>query len=288
MVRFIKDNHTYTNNGKVLISVTQLLAKHGLAPDYSGVSPEVLEKKAERGTLVHAEIEAWVNKGEPGFTKELSAFIDYISEHKVVVDASEFLVANDIVAGTADLLLDQNTIADIKTTSTIHKESVSWQLSLYAYLYGRPILTGQVFHFDNNGKLEVVDIPLKPIKEVEALLQCEREGKIYKQEINFGAELQALTEVQNLIINLETQKNEAEKKSAELKKAIMGAMEAQAIIKYEDDKIRLNYISAGTRTSLDSKRLKAEKPEIYEAYTNTTNIAPSLRIAIKNAEIEEK
>lgn len=57
---FNKENHTYTLDGKILISVTQLMRKHGLAPDYSGVNEVVLQRKAERGTLIHEEIERYI------------------------------------------------------------------------------------------------------------------------------------------------------------------------------------------------------------------------------------
>ena len=57
MILFDEKTHTYTDDGKHLISVTQLMKKHGLAPDYSGVSESVLGAKAQRGTLIHKEIE---------------------------------------------------------------------------------------------------------------------------------------------------------------------------------------------------------------------------------------
>ena len=48
MIRFDAEKHEYFDGEKRLISVTQLLRKHGLAPDYSGVSDAVLNAKAER------------------------------------------------------------------------------------------------------------------------------------------------------------------------------------------------------------------------------------------------
>ena len=57
MLKFDAEKHEYFDGEKRLISVTQLLKKHGLAPDYSGVSDSVLNAKAERGTLIHSEIE---------------------------------------------------------------------------------------------------------------------------------------------------------------------------------------------------------------------------------------
>ena len=47
MLEFNPDSHEYTLDGKKLISVTQLMRKYGLAPDYSNVSPATLEAKAK-------------------------------------------------------------------------------------------------------------------------------------------------------------------------------------------------------------------------------------------------
>ena len=49
MVKFNKEKHEYSDNGKVLISVTQLLKKHGLSTDFSNVDKDLLNAKAERG-----------------------------------------------------------------------------------------------------------------------------------------------------------------------------------------------------------------------------------------------
>ena len=61
MLIFNEDKHEYTLDGKKLISVTQLMSKYGLAPDYSNVDPEVLKRKAQRGTLIHKEIEDYLS-----------------------------------------------------------------------------------------------------------------------------------------------------------------------------------------------------------------------------------
>ena len=64
MITFNEELHKYFDGDRELISVTTLLKKHGLAPDYSGVSESVLNRKAERGTLVHEEIENYMKFGK--------------------------------------------------------------------------------------------------------------------------------------------------------------------------------------------------------------------------------
>ncbi len=188
MVTFKEDTHQYFNeDGKELISVTTLMQKHGLAPNYSGVASEVLRAKAQRGSYIHKEIEEYIKEGKVGFTTEL---LNFINTPKGEVLVSEGLVYNDIVAGTCDLILYEKgeyIISDIKTTYRLHKEAVSWQLSIYANLFNHhtpsvKFTRGQVYHFDKDGNLNVVEIPLKPVNEVEKLLECERNGILYKKE----------------------------------------------------------------------------------------------------------
>ena len=107
MIIFDKEKHRYTDSetGKVLISVTQLLRKHNLAPDFSNVPETVLKAKAERGTLIHEEIETYNKSGDVGFTEELGSYIDYIKENKLKVKECELLVGNDIVVGRLDQIL---------------------------------------------------------------------------------------------------------------------------------------------------------------------------------------
>jgi hypothetical protein len=67
MIEFREDTHEYFLDGRKLISVTQLMRKHGLAPSYDAVPSAVLKAKAERGTLIHKEIEKYIKYGEIGF-----------------------------------------------------------------------------------------------------------------------------------------------------------------------------------------------------------------------------
>lgn len=286
MIEFREDTHEYFLDGRKLISVTQLMRKHGLAPSYDAVPSEVLRAKAERGTLIHKEIEDWLKNGEIGFTAELTAFRKYITVNEVKPIASEEIVYNDIVAGTVDLVLEDATIADIKTTATLHKEAISWQLSIYACLYGnihgaRPT-KGKAYHFSAEGELKVVDIPLKPFAEVERLLECERNGELYTQALTAtDAQLAELAEVESLIKAIEEQKKAAEAQAVELRAAIMAAMEQNGCTSFENERIKITYVAPTTRTAIDSAKLKKELPQIAEQYTKTSNVKASLRITLK-------
>ena len=151
---FCPDDHSYRLGDKVLISVTQLLKKHGLSTDYSAVNQNVLNAKAARGTLIHKEIEDYLKTGEQGFTSELYDFINILEENALQLGASEHIVHNDILAGTVDFMgytvKDKHDktmyIGDIKTSIAVNREAVRWQLSLYEYLHGFLFDKMVVFH----------------------------------------------------------------------------------------------------------------------------------------------
>ena len=283
---FDPQTHTYTLGGKDLISVTQLLAKHGLSPNYDGVDEETLKASAERGKLIHKEIENYIKKGEIGFTEEVAQFVSYVRENNIDIRGSEVTFHNDIVAGTCDLIINSQKgyliVADIKTTSTLHKESVAWQLSLYAYLSGNKTMNhGQAFHFSKDG-LKVVDIELKPMEEVEKLLECERKGELYKQELVIeGFELAKFYEAEQIIIKAKEEQKRAEETQKEVYEAILKAMEEQGVKTYETDTMKITYVAPTKRVTLDTARLRKENLLVAKAYEKETETKASLRVTLK-------
>ena len=288
---FKEDTHQYflvdCKTGEVekeLISVTTLLKKHGLAPDYSGVPSETLKAAAEYGNLVHSEIEKYIKDGEIGFSSDLQEFIEYCEKTGLKPIKSEFIGHNDIVAGTVDLAgeyTEMLTYADYKTTATLHKEAVRWQLSLYDYLGGSAAERLQAFHFAS--PLKVVDFEPIPLDEIERLLECERNGEIYKpKQLTVAGDLLAqVAEAETQIKNFELLKKEVEAKADELKKQLIEAMRAQDIKSFENESLKITYVEPTTRETIDSKKLKAEMPEIAAKYTKTSKVKDSVRITLK-------
>lgn len=286
---FNEENHEYTLNGQKLISVTQLMQKHGLAPNYAGVSTDTLERKAERGTMIHQEIEAYIKRNEIGFTDELLQFIDYAKSTNCDHMESETRVHNDIVAGTIDLIMIQNlqpVIADFKTTYTLHKDAVSWQLSIYCYLWCDANKNAylkhvaKVFHFKDG--LNVVDIQLKPFEEVERLMECERNGEIYQsKELMTTKETEQLLQVEQYISDLEKVLKEAQQQRDTMRQQLLDAMEQHGVNKIDTEKMTITYVAPTTRSTIDSARLKKEQPEVAAQYVKTSNVKASLKITIK-------
>ena len=83
------------------------------------------------------------------------------------------------------------------------------------------------------------------------------------------------------ITKITLQKKEIEETEKLMKEKILVAMEKAGIKKFENDKVRFTYTAPTTRTTLDSKGNKDAYPEIYEKYTNTSNVKASVRITVK-------
>lgn len=132
--------HTYICDGVVVPSVTQIL-KFKFGNKYDFVDPEILRASSERGTLIHSAIEIYCKTGDEmaSVEKELRGFKFLQREYGFKVLENEvpiilFHEGEPIAAGRLDLVLqreDMISIADIKTTATLDREYLGYQLNLY-------------------------------------------------------------------------------------------------------------------------------------------------------------
>lgn len=294
MVKFDELTHTYTNEKGILISTTQLLKKAGISPDYTFVNDEVLQKAADKGSVVHKEIEDFIKNGEIGFTKELGNFTDYLKAHQLTPVESELMVNDDLVAGTIDLVLKAENgeliLADVKTTSTIHSDSVSWQCSIYKKLYDgsheQKISRLCVFHFNKDGELNVRDLPIKDDGVINELYEWYKTQPDTKFELSNIGQLSELYEVEKIIAYFESQKKEWEEKSTAMRESIVNVMKEKGISKFENEKIMITYIAPTIAKTLDTAKLKTEKPEVYNAYLKDTEKKEQVRIKLKGEKYE--
>ena len=133
--------HTYKLNGKIIPSVTQLLADD----TYKDVDKNVLEYARNKGTIVHKEIETYLKTGIFGFSSEFYAFMD------IYTSQSE--------------LFEKRAIFDFKTysvTTPQNRKKCYEQIKLYAgavkYLTGEEIEGYYLVHLPHNGNGRVYDL----------------------------------------------------------------------------------------------------------------------------------
>ena len=164
------ESHTYIVDGVIVPGVTQILAvKFG--NKYAGVNRSTLERAASRGTAIHEAIENFCRYGKYSDLKELHnfRFLAAYYEFTVFENETPIIITKDdtpIAAGRLDLILDINgdtAIADIKTTATLDKEYLAYQLNLYriGYMqsYGIEITQLYGIHLKDD-KRKLVNIPV--------------------------------------------------------------------------------------------------------------------------------
>ena len=195
MISFDKQTHTYTNDGRLLLSVTEVIKRYVFPDMYSNVPDEVLAKAAERGTATHAVIERYINDSLTNEDYEehkadIDAFLNEITKMHLFLAQSERTVSDgELLAGTIDIigicndgLTERLMIADIKTTSKLNIEYLQWQLSLYSYLMcnadGKDYVAGDSpdlygIHL-RDGKCKIVKIEQLPLEAIESLLDAIR------------------------------------------------------------------------------------------------------------------
>lgn len=252
-VKFDEASHTYAIDGEIVpISVTELLRKHGLAPDYTGASTSVLERASAHGTAVHADIANAIN-GQESTTKEAENFIEWASWNADEMHAEQVVgYAKDglMIAGTIDVFGELRRtnyrlgmgqlggtfnvpkrmffLGDHKTTSKVDLDYVTWQTSIYDYMLRQ--LDGQelngtkvewkgadklyCFHYAKDGEMREYELHKVDDSEIERLFECERKGEIYKSSFLTSPKEQELVERAQDAIE-ELARIEAERQDAE-------------------------------------------------------------------------
>lgn len=287
-VVFEEEQHKYTLGERELSGITKLISRHLFPDKYKDIPEAILNAAAERGSLIHKEVEDWLINKEFGFTDELYAFKQSGFSYEKVYP--EFLVNNDKYATKIDIVaIDSSTVDlyDIKTTYNLDKDYLSWQLSIDAYLFEHMTnypVNKLGYIWLRGDKCEIGDIVRKSDKEVEDLLNAESNCEIYTQELILPqAEMAQIIKLESYIKTLDEQKKKAEAEAKEFKQKLITAMEARGIKKLSLDNLSITYVAPTKKISIDSKRLKEELPEIAKSYMQESNVKASVRITIKEA-----
>lgn len=277
--------HVYTaSDGHTLIGVTELMKRHGLSPDYGGISKDVLEKAAARGTAIHQLLQDYDDGKAVIEDENLKAY----KALGLKVHCSEYLVSdNEIVATFIDKVLDDCSLADVKSTSSVHRRPLEWQLSIGAYLFelqnpGKKVPHLYCIHV-RDGKAKLIEVNRIPNEAVERLIECERCGVVYSDnpvpaDAAIALEEQAVVLAEQLdqIARLKLAIKETEQASAELQQRLYDYMTENNLDEMACELGTFVRKAPYTKKALDSTRLKKEKPELYEQYLKESEIKGSI------------
>ena len=287
-VVFSELDHTYTLDGKSLSGVTSILNRQLFADKYSGISDEVLNKAAEYGKGVHESIELYDSLGIGEDEDAVKSYIKLCQKEGLTRLDNEYLISdNDYVASSIDVVFDDCSLADIKTTSHLDEEYVSWQLSIYAYLFEKQNPDLQANRLlaiwipkARYGKPKVVEVSRKPVSEVIRLIEADKAGQQYVPSVASSTEITIANDVVQEVIRIERELKELKDKQTELREGLLKQMQDHNIKSFKTDGLSLTRKLATTKTSLDSKMLQEKYPEIYNECLKTSEVKESLLIKI--------
>lgn len=286
-VVFNKDEHTYTLNGKILHGITGMLSRQLFADKYKDIPAFVLQRAAERGTMIHEDCEFADATGLEPQTTEGRNYLELRKDFKVL--CNEYTVSdNEYFASNIDCVWEKNgevVLADIKTTSHLDEEYVAWQLSIYAYLFElqNPHLKVTrlfaVWLRDEIAKL--VEVERKPTEEIIKLMECEKNGEMYLVPVKDEKQLITRSAV-DILIEAKEMADYYKKRYEDIQEQLLAAMKEHGVKSWDTEELKATYSPASESTTFDTKKFQEEHPELYKEYLKKSTRKESLRITIRN------
>lgn len=284
-VVFNEEHHTYHLDGVELSGITGILSKHLFPNKYDSVPRFVLEKAAERGSYIHGACELADSLGVIPDCEEAQNYLKLKEAHGLETIENEYLVSdNEYFASSIDVVFKDLSLADIKTTYHFDKEYVSWQLSIYAYLFElqNPDLKANKLYgiWLRGDKAELIEVERKPSDVIKQLLDCEINGTLFNPPALKSDVPAKILEIQNYIIELDMMTKDLTDKRKVLLDGIHKEMIKAGVDKWQTDLISLTAKKATTRESFDTKALKEKYPDIYNQFTRQSTVKGSLLLKI--------
>lgn len=306
-VIFDEAAHTYTLEGVRLSGVTAIVK--WMFPDtYKDIPQSVLEKAAEHGSLIHKKCEQYDNCGFGDDLQEVREYVRLKAENGLTTLENEYLVDDGKdIASSIDVVFDKDesgmySLADIKTTSKIHKDNVTLQLSIYAYLFekcnkGKKV--GRLFVIwlpkEQYGKAELMElkrIGSADCKKIVKAYVAKEDATPYREKYFGGVEASTeiepieeampanLKDAEDEIIKIETQLKQMEERKKELKEGLYDLMVQHNVKKWQSKRLQIVRKLESTRESIDTAKVKKQYPEVYAECLKVSKVKGSITINI--------
>ena len=285
--------HTYTTeDGRQLSGVTPIVA--WIYPrTYDGISDEVLAKAAEYGTMVHRACEA-ADNGIVASDQFVQDYLNVKNAHGLSTLANELIIDNDKVASAIDVVavdsFGDKWLLDIKTTSQLHNENVRLQLSIYAAIAaGMGIETSHIAALwlpkPQYGKPALVEYTRIPAdicnRIIDAYLaqdNAAREELLPLLQETLPAEV---IDAQRALVQIIKSQRMMEEQKKDIESRLLALMQEYNVKKWESDIMVITRVLPTTRTTIDTKALKANYPEIVKGYEKETTTKESIKITLR-------
>lgn len=292
-VRFDEEQHRYFLGEKELSGITGTLIKKAFPDTYKGIPDAVLAKAAERGSVIHQNLELFdtVCNSDvnimPSVLPEVKDYNEMLISYGLHHVDSEYLVTdNENFASAIDKVLADNEgniyLADIKTTATLHYDNVSLQLSIYAKWFEEqnPDLKVKeiVCMWFKNGQSKFQPLPRVEDWQIDDLINAYlADDAEYQYKVEVPEQFSALEQEYRLV---SARIDVLKIKQDDLKEQMTKMMEANKQKSIKTNIGSYSYVAATTKKTFDTKLFKDTEPDHYEHYLKETTTKPSLRIKL--------
>lgn len=290
-IKFNAENHSYIRmDGKRLQGITSLLSKHLFPKKYDAVPENILKDAAERGKNIHFALQCYNDDDLILNPQLIKNWIDFKSKHSIIPIKSEMLVSDgENFATQIDLFgVIEGGLAlfDYKTTFSIDKKYLSWQLSVCDYLRkfsNDPLVDYNLYgiHIDKDYKFTLIEVPRIPEDKIKALFECELNGEIYSENEIAEIDTDALMLLESTYIDLKSQLDDLEEKRTALMQLVREQMIASGIKSFEVNDTKFTNVEDGVSKTFDSKKFKADHPELSDMYMRESQKKGYLKITTK-------
>ena len=292
-VVFDEVKHTYHLGKKELKGITGTLIKKAFPDTYKDIPEAILMKAAERGSMIHNSFELFCTvfgsdiSEYPNPTQELFDFNDMLQSYGLHHVESEYLVTDgkNFASAIDGIFADGDGniyLVDYKTTSTLHYDNVSLQLSIYAKWFEKQNPKLQVKEivcmWFKDGKSKFQPLPRVPDEKIEQLITAYLEGDdTYHYEVEVAEAFSRLEQEYKLVTaRIDVLKMQQDELKDKLMKLMQDGKQKSIKTAYGS----YSYVAASTRQSFDAKLFKDTEPEHYEHYIKEVETKPSIRIKL--------
>lgn len=271
-IKYNDETHTYTYQGNVLTSVTEI------ASDICKINKKFFsEKAAADGTDIHTELARYYDPKDSFGSADFT--IDKAASMALFLKPSPNFLTEVIVhnkqynyAGTIDLVSivggRVQEIIDFKS-GNVNKKYCTIQLSLY--------------------KLALEDMGHDCSETVCRVISPKGFAKVtpltWDECWNLApSELDATDLVKVLekeLIELTPYYIRYKEVEAAFRMAIQEQLVSAGATKYSGELFDVSYVAPSVRVGLDTARLKAERPDIYEAYIKESSVSATVKLTSK-------
>lgn len=289
-VVFHEDTHTYDYEGRQLKGITKIIKERLFPDEYANVPDYILQKAADFGHKIHSDIELYDN-GVPVESEYVDTYENLKVKNNLINVCNEYLVSDlKEFASSIDIVMqrgDEIILVDTKTTYNLNRDYVAWQLSVYKYFFelqnpDLKVSSIMVLWYKIRKEIledtELIDLSdnIHSEEDVKNLLYSDNFQVGVKNTDNI-----VCPTLMDELLSIERNLKELNKRRDTIKEQILDVMVRTSMKSVKFDNMTITLKEGSVRSSLDSKSLKKDLPDVYDKYVKNTSVSPSLLITLK-------